>query len=190
MAEDSELNLTKNEHLDSHKTPDTSKFQRQLFIFGGIGVLVIVLAFSFMGWHELTSVKVRLDQMERKTAQLEDMDERVSGLNKAILTSKSDLKENIEEFKEWLEERFQGIDELQKRPARPAMKSKAPHDLSKEPIPQTQDRYHVVRRGENLYKIARIYGLSVGELRRLNDMRPNQIIQPGQKLLVAPEENQ
>ena len=70
------------------------------------------------------------------------------------------------------------------------MKTKAPPDLSKEPIPQTDERYHVVRRGESLYKIARKYRLSVGELRRLNDISPDQIIQPGQKLLIAPEKNQ
>jgi LysM repeat protein len=190
MAEDSELNREKNKHLSSHEAPDSTKFQRQLLIFGGIGVLVIVLALFFMGWHELTSIKVRLDQMERKLAQLEDMDEKVSGLNKAMLSTRSDLKEHIEKFKKWLEERFQGIDELQKRAAPPAMKTQAPPDLSKEPIPQTNDRYHEVRQGENLYKIARKYGLSVGELRRLNDIRPNQILQPGQKLLVAPEKNQ
>jgi LysM repeat protein len=143
-----------------------------------------------MGWHELSSIKARLDQMERKLAQLEDMDEKVSGLNKVILTTKSDLKEHIEKFKNWLEERFQGIDELQKRAAPPAMKTEAPPDFKKEPIPQTNDRYHVVRQGENLYNIARKYGLSVGELRRLNDMRSNQILQPGQKLLIAPEKNQ
>ena len=189
MAEDSELNREKNEHLRSSEIPDSSRFQRQVLIFGGIGILVIVLALFFMGWHELSSIKAKLDQMERKLAQLEHMDEKVSRLNKAMLTTKTDLKEHVEKFKDWLEERFQGTDELQKRSTPPAMKTGALPGVNKEPALQPKGRYHIVRKGENLYKISRKYGLRVGDLRRLNDMRQNEILQPGQKLLVAPEKN-
>ena len=50
-----------------------------------------------------------------------------------------------------------------------------------------KERYHEVHSGETLYRIARKYGLSVTELCRLNNITPNKIIQPGQKLIIAPK---
>ena len=39
--------------------------------------------------------------------------------------------------------------------------------------------------GENLYRIALRYGLSMEELRRLNNLRPDQPLQVGRKLNVG-----
>lgn len=44
--------------------------------------------------------------------------------------------------------------------------------------------YHVVQKGENLFRIALKYGLTVDELRKLNNLPPDASIQPNQKLLV------
>jgi LysM repeat protein len=47
-------------------------------------------------------------------------------------------------------------------------------------------RYHVVRRGDSLSKIAKRYDITVRELSRLNRITPKTLIRPGQKLLVSP----
>ena len=44
---------------------------------------------------------------------------------------------------------------------------------------------HTVAPGENLYRIALRYGLSMEELRRLNNLRPDQSLQVGLKLNVG-----
>lgn len=44
--------------------------------------------------------------------------------------------------------------------------------------------YHVVQKGENLYRIALKYGLTVDQLSKLNNLPPDASIQPNQKLLV------
>lgn len=44
--------------------------------------------------------------------------------------------------------------------------------------------YHKVRRGDNLYRIARKHGISVKRLKRLNRLRSNKI-RPGKRLKVA-----
>ncbi|GAB6190890.1 hypothetical protein JCM39068_06390 [Desulfocastanea catecholica] len=44
--------------------------------------------------------------------------------------------------------------------------------------------YHVVQKGENLYRIALKYGLTVDQLRKLNNLPADASIQPDQKLLV------
>ncbi len=43
-------------------------------------------------------------------------------------------------------------------------------------------RYHVVRKGETLSKIARRYGVSVVRLRKLNNLGKKTIIRPGQRI--------
>ena len=48
----------------------------------------------------------------------------------------------------------------------------------------TTKRYHTVRRGESLGKIAGRYRLSVSELKRMNGLR-GDTIRPGQKLVVG-----
>jgi LysM repeat protein len=71
-----------------------------------------------------------------------------------------------------------------------ATETKVLPDVNKRPIPQTKDRYHEVRRGETLYRIAKKYDISVEELCRLNDINSNKIIQPAEKLLISSEKNQ
>ncbi len=44
--------------------------------------------------------------------------------------------------------------------------------------------YHKVRRGDNLYRIARKHGISVKKLKRLNNLRSNKI-KPGKRLKIA-----
>ena len=59
--------------------------------------------------------------------------------------------------------------------------------LSADPPPKTAGaapRYHRVKKGESLYSIARRHGTSVAELCRLNGIRPERFIHPGQRLIV------
>lgn len=47
------------------------------------------------------------------------------------------------------------------------------------------DTYYAVKKGDTLYAIAKRNGLTVAELRELNDLRKNTTLHPGQKLRVA-----
>jgi LysM repeat protein len=44
----------------------------------------------------------------------------------------------------------------------------------------------VVESGDNLFRIGQKYGLSVDQLRKLNDLTADSKIFPGQKLKVSP----
>ena len=48
------------------------------------------------------------------------------------------------------------------------------------------EQYHKVNAGETLYKISQHYKISVAEINLLNNLKQDQPILPGQKLLVAP----
>ena len=45
-------------------------------------------------------------------------------------------------------------------------------------------RYHTVKSGDTLYSISRKYGVTVDDVRRLNNIGKNDHIYPGQKLLI------
>jgi LysM repeat protein len=49
----------------------------------------------------------------------------------------------------------------------------------------SKKRYHEVKKGETLYQISKKYGISLKDLRELNNLNPDQSIQPGQKLQVS-----
>jgi membrane-bound lytic murein transglycosylase D len=50
----------------------------------------------------------------------------------------------------------------------------------------TDAGYHEVRPGDSLWKIARLHGLSVEQLRRYNRLAVGQAVRPGQRLKLAP----
>jgi lipid-binding SYLF domain-containing protein len=64
--------------------------------------------------------------------------------------------------------------------------AKAVYAAQKKPVSQAEGQYHVVRSGDTLSGIGRQYGVSVDELRRLNNIGKKDYIYPGQKILVAP----
>ena len=48
---------------------------------------------------------------------------------------------------------------------------------------------HVVRRGETLSGIARRYGVTVSQIAKLNNIKPNSLIRVGQRLVIAGKPN-
>ncbi len=45
---------------------------------------------------------------------------------------------------------------------------------------------HVVTRGQNLWLIARLYGVKLRDLLRINGLSPRSVIRPGQRIRIAP----
>ena len=108
-------------------------------------------------------INERLKQLENKTGQLEaqftETNESVTTLGSYVIS---------------LEERMKHLTkEIEKS------------SIKKQTVSQEEKQYHKVRRGDTLYSISRKYGLSVDEIRRLNNLNDNKPIQPGQKLIVT-----
>lgn len=66
-----------------------------------------------------------------------------------------------------------------KTPAIPSLRKKA----------QNSAQYHEVNHGETLYQISKRYNIAVDEICRLNNLRENQPILPGQKLIFSPRKD-
>ena len=186
--------------LEDEDTPRRKSFldifsQRKPLILGGIGVLIlIVLIALFFGGgdtvskKDLASLKARLGQFEDRLRRFEGVEIRIASLEK----HKQELEKSMgeaEKSKKILTEQYsvlsQRLDSLQKGKAPVPSKSKALAP-QKKPTDTGKKRYHKVRSGDTLYRIANKYGISVKELCRLNNIGQNAIIQPGQKLVVSP----
>jgi len=172
--------------------------QRKTLILGGAGILIlIVLIALFSGGDnklstgDLSSIQVKLDQLENRLTHLEGMEARIASLErqeKGLPQSMADR--SGKSLTQRLDKLTQKIDQLEKRMASTPAKTEAPYPIQRRPFPLDKGRYHKVRSGDTLYRISRQYGISVHELCRLNNLTPEQAIHPGQKLLVAPESNQ
>ncbi len=65
-----------------------------------------------------------------------------------------------------------------------------PKDLPTRNMGLHSSQYHQVNVGETLYQISKRYNISVGEICQLNNLKDNQPIRPGQKLIVSPIKTQ
>ena len=125
-----------------------------VFTFGGCG--------RETPKEDLGLINGRLEQLENKIAQLE-----------AQSTETKESVTTLGSYVKTLEERVETLtQEIEKAP------------VPKQATSQEKKQYHNVVRGDTIYSISRKYGLSVEEIRRLNNLNKNQPIQPGQKLMV------
>lgn len=146
------------------------------------GLMVSAFFLTVAGCNEqpsqelLYQLNARLEQLEQKVTQLEAKDAEFSELVNDGKASTIKLEESIAAL-------TQQVEKIASRPSEHAVKKSA--QLSA--IPSPGSKHHVVARGETLYSIAKRYGLSVDDLRRLNNLSQEQPIQAGQKLAVYPE---
>jgi len=186
--------------LDDEDVPRSKSFldfasQKKPLILGGIGVLLlIVLIALFFGGGETLSKKdfatfeARLDQFEDRITRFEGVEMRLASLERKEQELEKSLAE-VEKSKRVLTQQYttlnQRFDTLQKGKTVVPAKSKALIAPKKKPTTLGKKRFHEVRSGDTLYRIANKYGISVKELCRLNNIGQNAIIQPGQKLVVS-----
>ncbi|NQT57073.1 MAG: LysM peptidoglycan-binding domain-containing protein [Desulfobacteraceae bacterium] len=177
------------------KVSSDPKRQGKLLLLGVAGVLLVVaiIAIFFRAGNrsteDLTSIKAQVDRFGEGLVHLKGMQDRVASLEKhegGLRQSISKLDRSVKSLRGQLDKFSNKIDLMQKKLASVAANTETSSSIEKKSIPTDKMRYHEVRLGETLYQIGQKYGISVGELCRLNQIGPNQIIQPGHKLLVSP----
>jgi LysM repeat protein len=127
------------------------------------------------GEDVLAQMNARLDQLEKKITQLETKDAEFTELV-------NDGKAGTIKLEEGIAALTQQVGKIASRPSAPSVRASAPPSGAVSP----GKKHHTVAPGETLYRIAKMYGLSVDDLRRINRLDPGQPIQAGQKLLVVP----
>jgi LysM repeat protein len=165
--EENQNNSLKNQVKTGYKASFNANPPR-LSLLVGI-VLLSVILFLFGGCsreeskEDMSLVNGKLEQLEKKIAQLEAQ---FSETNESVTTLGS--------YVTYLEERIEKLNKESEKASHP-----------KEPPSRKNEQYHKVVRGDTLYSISKKYGLSVDEIRRLNNLSDSKPIQPGQKLMVT-----
>lgn len=135
----------------------------------GVGVLAAAVIVYFLGFSGKDKSAEMIAQMEQKLAAIE---QRTAALEKQIEDLATGPVKSLGERMEMLEKR-------------PVEKPKPPA-APKAQTPPPAKRYHEVKKGETLTGIAKRYGLSPEELRRMNNLAPKASLSVGQKLIVGP----
>lgn len=173
---------------------------RKFLILGGVGIFLLMVLIALLSGGgdrlpagDLNKILVRLDRLEDRLIRLEGVADRVDLLEK----QEKDLRQSIVEtdrsgrgLTQRLDKLAGRFDSLQKRIASAEARANVLPSIQRKPASLAKRLYHEVRSGDSLYRIARQHGISVDELCRLNDITREQVIYPGQRLLVAPTSGQ
>jgi LysM repeat protein len=168
LKDEIEIERDEEYHPPPHESRKNSWVKRRNMILIAACALIVVLAFFFRGVTgkdktraTIAQMAQRLDAMEQKIAALQKQQEDlVSGPVR-------DLTEKIEM--------------LEKRPAPKPEPASSPRAQATLPT----KRHHTVKKGETIRSIAKRYGLSAEELRRMNKLSPKTRLAAGQSLIIS-----
>ena len=155
-------------------------------------VLMVVFMLFFRGGgrisnEDISAILGRFDQLNRKLPQYAEIEKRIAQLEiriKGVQQSISKVEANGASLRKELGKIYNQIGLLKTDISTKPKVSKAPEPVQKKPVSEITTGYHEVQRGETLYRIASKYGLTVGELRKMNNLSKDQDIYPKQKLKV------
>ena len=145
-----------------------------ILIFAG-GIIYFLSKGLTDGGASLLQVKVTA--LEQKVAGLE---QQLAELQGKISTSGPDRA--LLQRMDSLAQKVESLEKLKQ----PTAESKAKPSPSSKPAVSTEKQSHTVQKGETLYRISKKYGISLEELRKLNNLSADQPLRTGQKLLVSP----
>ena len=186
----------KNNPVRHTRAPPYLKSTRKAVILGAMGVCIVIIVIVFFSRNDderfagkQPAIQARLNQLGRRITQFEPMQERLSYLEKREKRLSKDIANYnraggpLVDLLNALRER---VKRLEKTSVTATAKTGTPLASQRGTFPLTEGGYHVVKTGDTLYWIAQHYGTSVEKLCRLNKISSDQVIHPGQKLLVAP----
>jgi len=125
---------------------------------------------------------------ETLTSRIAALEQKATGLESQIteLQGKSSKGATDPFLLHQVEVLTKKMEALEKRGQETGVESKTRPAPTK-PVVASQEKYHTVQKGEHLLKIGKKYGITVEELRKLNNLSKGQSIKIGQKLLVSVE---
>ena len=177
------------------------------FSVGWLGLLLIILVVLFLflpkgsknlNNEELIILKSRVEDLEarentpeifeQKLEKLESdmlkgiqVSDRLDQLEGLLVAKINTLEKDVKDLKTQVEE-AKKINAA-RAAATPAPKTVKPR--VKKPVQTSSVKYHTVKKGENVYRIALKYNLTEPQLLELNNLEKGALIFPGQKLKVS-----
>jgi anti-anti-sigma factor len=172
MGEEENKTFETRLHSEGSKTP-------LLVIAGGL-LVFFVLIMIYMTRDSSSGI----DELQKRVALLEERMTQAGGQSKNFSMAQEKIEGLRKEFAEktkQLESDFarlrQEVESVSAKaaPATATSVAQSPRGL----------KHHTVMKGETLFGISKKYGITVDELRRLNNLKSNQSIGAGQKLIVS-----
>jgi LysM repeat protein/anti-anti-sigma regulatory factor len=163
---------------EGHVHSEGSK--KPLFIIAGGLFLFFILIILYMTRDSSTGI----EELQKRVALLEERMTRAGGQSKDL----SVMQEKIEGVRKEFAERTKQVEsDLAKLRQEMDSASTKPGPTTHSQVAQPPRvlKYHTVMQGETLFSISRKYGITLDELRRLNDLKSNQTLGVGQKLIVG-----
>lgn len=196
MSEDLERTMRMDRPNRRQRGDQGFDFQNRSLILGGVGlvVLIILLLAIFSGGDktatkELNALKTRLDVLEKRVTRTEGSEQKVATLETQVKGFQGSLSKSeslTRSLREHVDKLSQKLDELPKKAAPAPAKTETPPTPQKKSAAQPEKLLYEVRQGDTLFSIAKKHGLTVDELRRMNNLSKNDSIQRGQKMIVTP----
>jgi len=178
------------------QAPYQRPMNRGLFILvGGVGLLLVIILFVLIFGGEkggkaderLSALQARADQIEKQIAIVAGLEERLTQTEKEAKLAQQSIagaERQLNTLQGKIEDLARKIEASQRKEAT-SDQAEANKKPQEKPTVQSAEKIHVVKAGETLYQIGSKYGTSVETLRRLNQIKPGQVIHPGQKLVVS-----
>jgi len=186
------------------------KDSKKAFKFGKIQIVFILLAFAVVALAvalmvllsngsngagapgKIEALDARVSQLEERLDKFEAIDEKVTRIweqAKSFEKFKDRFDRSEASMSLRMDHLTMSLESLQKQvnEAQVTQKPVEPGNSSPPQVPPKQAskiQYHEVAAGETLYSISKQYDLSVEGLLKLNRMKPDAVIVPGQKLIV------
>jgi len=147
-----------------------------LLIFVFVGSILYLLSKLRTG-GEPSPLQLRVTALEQKITGLE---KQLGELQGKVSTSGPDpaLLQRVDV----IAQKVEALEKQKQSTAEP----KAKPSTAPKPAVSTEKQYHTVQKGDTLYRISKKYGISVKDLRKLNNLSGDQSLRTGQKLLVSP----
>lgn len=162
------------------------------YIAAGVVALVAILGFAMYGTssqndalaEEVALLAKHLEDIEFRLGNLEQLSSGEGSLD-ALRNQTASLTQQFQALETKLGQNLNQINtklaaiEKSRQKQSPSKPTAATKTKAKSP------KIHVVKAGETLYHISRTYGLTVDQLKQLNQMGKDITIRPGQKLVVS-----
>lgn len=136
------------------------------------------------GYGELES---RVKRLEQRLARIDLMEQRISQFDERRKEDNSLLMERLSKIENSLKGKPNQVSAGASDPVlRQSEKTAAKPEIDQEPDSSERKSpfSHQVREGDTLFKISRLYGVTLDDLRRWNNLAPGEGIRTGQKLRI------
>jgi LysM repeat protein len=177
---------------------NTSKISEKIPLLKfGIGFLILlILLILLFARNKIAGLENRITELEISVKNIGEsadklgiVDNRMTQVLEQAQTIQQ-LKERVDRSEAALTSRMNQIvvklDRLQKQIPKALPHKARTLKSAKIPKKSASNSYHIVKPGETLYQIGLQYGLTVKKMRQLNKLGKNDIIHPGQKLVIRP----